>query len=204
MAGLRLSTVLAQLTCGEPRARSLREIIAATEHAAFGVIVGLCALLSMIVPGLGVPGGLAVALLGTQMMIGRSRPWLIPFVGRFEISHAHLSSLLGRLQRFSCRLEKWVRPRWTNMVRQPIYGVCGFALFLMGVGLSLPLPIPGSNTVFAIPIVFFALGLLEDDGVLLAIGLGLTVVDVTLCVAFSDLVAHAISAVGRWIGGLWA
>jgi hypothetical protein len=204
MTGLRLSIVLGQLAAGEPRARSMGEIVDATEHAAFGVIAGLCGLLSLVVPGLGVPGGIAVAILGAQMVAGRSRPYLLPFVRRHQVTPEHLASLVKRLGRASRWLEKMVRPRWPNMLRQPIYGLCGFALCLMGIGLSLPLPIPGTNTLFVIPIVFFALGLLEDDGVLLALGLVLSAIDVTLCVVFSDLVVHAVSAVGRWIAGLWA
>jgi hypothetical protein len=204
VTGLRLSIVLGQLAAGEPRSRTLGEIVAATEHAAFGVIAGLCGLLSMIVPGLGVPGGIAVAILGAQMAAGRSRPYLLPFVRRHKVTPEHLASLVKRLSRASRWLEKLVRPRWPNMLRQPIYGLCGFCLAVMGVGLSLPLPIPGTNTMFVIPIVFFALGLLEDDGVLLAIGLVISAINVTLCVVFSDLVVQALSAVGRWIAGFWA
>ena len=62
-------------------------------------------------------------------------------------------------------------------------------------GLALPLPIPGSNLIFIVPIVLYAIGLLEDDGLLIVLGHVGSVVNVTLVLLLWDAVARALRAV---------
>jgi hypothetical protein len=59
---------------------------------------------------------------------------------------------------------------------------------LLALGLALPLPIPGSNMIFLIPLFVYSVGLLERDGVWIVIGHVCTLINLALLVTFSATV----------------
>ena len=63
-----------------------------------------------------------------------------------------------------------VRERLGPLTGGPALGLVGLGLVVLGVGLALPLPIPGSNLVFIIPVLMYAIGLLERDGLMMLVG----------------------------------
>lgn len=81
------------------------------------------------------------------------------------------------------KMRKWVHPRWFWC-----HGTAGVrilnGLLLAGLGLflALPLPIPFSNLAAAWAIVLIALGILEDDGLVICVGYGIALSAVTLLV----------------------
>src|SRR3954470_13682194 len=52
------------------------ELVDRAEAAGFGFLLGVLALIAIPFFGLSTPFGLAIALGGTQLAIGRARPWL--------------------------------------------------------------------------------------------------------------------------------
>ena len=84
--------------------------------------------------------------------------------------------------------------RWPPFV---IAVSCGVAIMLQGLGLALPLPIPGTNWIFIIPVILYAIGLLEDDGLLTMICHALTAVQLALAVWAWDAVCAAVAGVFR-------
>jgi hypothetical protein len=67
-------------------------------------------------------------------------------------------------------LERFVKPRghilrsrWSRVVASAVMVVCALLL-------ALPIPLPASNTIPTVPIVLLALGLLEEDGYVVAAG----------------------------------
>jgi hypothetical protein len=54
----------------------------------------------------------------------------------------------------------------------------GLAIFVTAGILSLPVPIPASNIVPSLAIVFLALGVMEEDGVCILMGYGLTLITI--------------------------
>lgn len=96
-------------------------------------------------------------------------------------------------------IEKWVKPRFLILSEsKPLLIIHGINIIILALILSLPLPIPFSNVVAAWPIVLIAIGLIERDGVLIAIAYGLSAFSYTFFIAIFFLGKEAIK---RWIFG---
>ena len=80
-------------------------------------------------------------------------------------------ALLEALRKLASLAEKILHPRWTYFCRNPVlHRMHGVLIAFLSILLALPLPIPMSNMLAAIPIVLIALALLEDDGLYLMAG----------------------------------
>ncbi len=121
-------------------------------------------------PGLSVPFGIALMLLGLRIAIGQKA--LLPgFLLRRTLTYKTLDRVISPLASIAERFEKRIRPRMHFLQEHP------WAVNLIGVGivssaflLSLPLPIPFSNALPAISIMLLAAGLMERDGLLVLWG----------------------------------
>jgi hypothetical protein len=192
---MRLSTILAQFDDHPEDKLPLGTVLDATRHAGFGFLIAFLALCALPLPGLGGPMGIAIAFLGVQLAVGREHPWLPQILRRRAISQRARRWLGERLARATSRLERLIKPRWAFLFRREMWWLVGLGLLLQGLGLALPIPLPGSNLIFIVPIVLYAIGLLEDDGVLVAIAHVAGTINVVLTVLLWDAVAHALRAV---------
>jgi hypothetical protein len=200
---LRLSELLEELGAidhdqgaADRAPRTIGELVDKAAEAGFGFLIGILVLIAIPFFGLSTPFGLAIALMGLQMMIGRVRPWLPKRARRRELSMAMLDRVAGLLARRTRWLVKATRRRWEGLIRPR---VIGFGIFVLAFGLALPLPIPGSNWVFLIPLFIYAVGLLERDGVWILIGHIAMLVDVVLVYFFIDVVMSVLARVWAWI-----
>ncbi len=173
---LRLSDELESLLViapGQPMA--LRTIV---EHLHFrglpALVVLLCApfLFPVAIPGLSIPFGVAIALCGLRLALGRNF-WLPDFVLRREIPYDLLKKLVAATAGFYRKVEKLVRPRMHFLQRWPgMINLMGFMIMIGGILLSLPIPppFPLTNTIPGFAIIFMALGIMERDGVCTLVG----------------------------------
>lgn len=175
-----------------PSYLTVGEIIDRTSHAGFGFLLSFLALVSIPFFGLSTPFGLAIAFVACQMVVGRMRPWLPRSIRRRHVSLTTLNWLSTRVARFTVGLEKVIKPRFTLVVRGPFWIVCGVAIVIQGIGLALPMPIPGSNWIFILPVMVYGVGLLEDDGVLIMAGHAITIVEIALVVRAWNVVTEAL------------
>jgi hypothetical protein len=166
------------------------------EEGGFGFLIGVLALIAIPFFGLSTPFGLAIALLGAQLMLGRRHPWLPARARRRALSMAMLDRVLRLLSRRTRWLARLSRRRWELAIRPP---VIGFAIVLLALGLALPLPIPGSNLIFLIPVLIFAIGVLERDGLWIAVGYACTLVDLGLLIAFGATVLAVVERAWHWL-----
>jgi hypothetical protein len=208
---VRLSTVLIELAAAapappgaelHPKAPSgvkVGDIVDMTSRAGFGVVIGLLALVSLPFVGLSTPFGLAIGLLGTQMIAGRQQPWLPRRIREHVVTAKTLDWLSNRLSRWASWLERWIKPRLPVMTRAPFFAAVGVGVLVQALGLALPLPIPGSNWVFLFPILVYSLGLIEDDGLLILVAHAITAVEIALAVLFWRIARDgAVEATG-WV-----
>jgi len=200
---LRLTELLEELGAIEEDAgaadrapRTLGELVDKAAEAGFGFLIGILVLIAIPFFGLSTPFGLAIALMGLQMVVGRVRPWLPKRARRRELSMHMLDRVASLLARRTRWLVKATRRRWEALIRPR---VIGFGIFVLALGLALPLPIPGSNWVFLVPLFIYAVGLLERDGVWILIGHIAMVVDVVLVYFFIDVVTSVLARVWAWI-----
>jgi len=132
------------------------------------------------IPGLSTPFGIVIGFIGLRMAFGK-QIWLPQFLLRKEISAAFLKKFASKSLLLIKKMRRWIRPRYSWICHHPLLRIVnGMALFFLGIFLALPLPFPFSNLLAAWAIFTISLGLLEDDGLLLIIGYGLT----SLCFVF--------------------
>ncbi len=145
----------------------LGDLVTPLHERAFGFLLLILALPNFVpVPiGIGGPMGVLVALVGAQMLIGLTRPWLPARLADVRIAHATAERVLGFGLPLLTRLEKLARPRLEILTYRPASLITGLLLLIVG-GL-LALPIPFTNWPIGFLLLVFAIALMERDGALL-------------------------------------
>lgn len=119
--------------------------------------------------GVGTPLGLLVLAVGIQVARGRETPNLPRFVARRRLEAATVDRLLSAAERALARLERIARARGPTAARSP--RALGVGMAAIGLLLALPVFVPFGNPVSAAPLALLGLALLEQDGLLGALGL---------------------------------
>lgn len=79
-----------------------------------------------------------------------------------------MASVVRRIVPWLAKAEKLLKPRANVLTRPPVEYVAGFVSLVLAVILMLPIPL--GNTLPALAISVLALGVLERDGVWIALG----------------------------------
>lgn len=179
-----------------PDGLTVGDVVDKAAEGGFGFLIAVLTLIAIPFFGLSTPFGLAIALIGAQMMLGSTKPWL-PQRARKR----HLSmSMLDRVATLLARRTRWIarstRRRYELLIRPRLVGL---GIFILALGLALPLPIPGSNLIFLIPIFIYAVGVLERDGVWIVVGHIATLIDIALLITFGNVVLMVLERVWHWI-----
>ncbi len=203
---LRLEELLAELGAHDgpaevapPRAAdqlTVGELVDKAAEGGFAALIAVLALIAIPFVGVSTPFGLAIALLGLQMVIGLEHPWLPARVRRRPLPMVMLDRVATMLARRTRWLVKATRRRHEPMVSGRLVGV---GVLLLAIGLALPLPIPGSNFVFLVPLMVYAIGLLERDGVWVAAGHLMLLADLALLFVFGSAVVAVLERVWGWL-----
>jgi hypothetical protein len=162
------------------------------------IVLSLPFLSPVAIPGLSIPFGIAIAICGLRIAF-RHQPWLPEFLAVRRIPYAALEKTLRVGISIHVKLEKFLRPRWAGLaVGRHAQLVGGFLIAFAAVLLSLPIPppFPLTNTLPGFAIILIALGMLERDGLVIAVGY--------LFCALSTLYVAGIALVGgAGLAGLW-
>ena len=179
---------------------TIGEILDTTAHAGFGFVAAFLALVAIPFVGVSTPFGLAIAFVGAQIAYGRSRPWLPARLRRRPISLHTLDTITRWLTRMTRWMTHLVRARLPAMTSRAGFTLIGIGLVIQGIGLALPVPLPGSNMIFLVPILIYAIGVLDDDGLLIAIAHGTTIINIGCIVLLWRGVEMAIAHGLGWLG----
>lgn len=173
------SDILLRLVRDFPGERlTMGDVVAALEDRTFGLLMLLLALPNC-PPMPGIPfvstiTGTPLAFFAGQLALGRPTPWLPARLLRSSIGRAELLRVLETVAPYVRRLERLLKHRLPQLATGPgERAAAGVACVL---AVILALPIPGGNLLPAWAIVFFALGIVERDGVCIVIGGVLTVI----------------------------
>jgi len=172
------------------------ELVDKAAHSGFGFLVAVLSLIAIPFFGLSTPFGLAIALVGAQLMIGRARPWLPRRARQRALKMTMLDRVLSMVTRRLRWLAKSTRQRWQPIVTPKL---AGLGIVLLALGLALPLPIPGSNMIFLVPLMIYSIGLLENDGVWVLVGHIATLVNMGLLVVFGEIVITVLQRVWAFL-----
>lgn len=113
------------------------------------------------IPGTSAVMGVPLLYLTFQMALARA-PWLPGFITNRSLSRDTLAQLLSRGIPWIQKGETYLHPRLTHLTGHRAERLIGLLSVLLA--LSIMLPIPFGNMLPALAIIFFALGLMEDDG----------------------------------------
>lgn len=177
--GLSPSAALADLArCTRGRDATVGEIAA---HFGGDASAGWLLLLlatPALVPSPGIPLGIvfgsALALLALHLSFG-PRPLRLPrWIARRRLPARYLDVTAARMGPMIMRLEDLIRTRLGALVRPRVVRLIGLVVLVNAV--LIILPIPFGNTLPAVAIMAFGLGLIGRDGIAIAAGLALSVV----------------------------
>jgi hypothetical protein len=154
------------------RPTSVRALLATLEERGTAVLVILMAapfVLPIPLPGLSMPFGVALAVLGVRLGLGRAA-WLPDFLLRRPIQPATLAAIVRAAERVARPIERLLRPRWLFLSSGVMHAFAGIAIALAAALLLPPFPMPGINALPSLAIVLLALGLMESDGIAIVAG----------------------------------
>ena len=148
---------------------TLRDLLAGLGRRAFGMLLFVASLPAFIpIPIGGAIAGPLVVLIGVQLLIGLRRPWLPGFIARRGPRRDAMARFDRRISPWLGRLEHLIKPRLTAVLDHRAASMFT-GLLLVVLGLLTSLPIPLTNMLFGALLLFFALALLERDGVLMLV-----------------------------------
>jgi len=167
---------------------AIREIFSSLAGRGYAVLLILLSFpfaIPIQIPGFSTPFGLIMAFLGLRIAFGKQLWWPEWILNR-EIPSASIAKLIDRLIAFfeSDKMH-FLKPRLQLFLHPFFHYFNGMLIFLLALILALPLPIPFTNMLTATPILCIALGLLEDDGLFIAIGYGISALLATGIMAFA-------------------
>lgn len=126
------------------------------------------------IPGFSTPFGLILAFIGLRIAFGH-HVWIPDTLLKRQISPDTLKKVSSFAIKITDKLRFFIRTRLTWLVTSPILHIIhGLTIFGLALVLALPLPIPLTNLLAAYPILFFGLGMLEDDGLMILIAYALS------------------------------
>jgi hypothetical protein len=170
--------------------------------ALFILILSLPFCFPVSIPGLSIPFGVVILLLGVRIALGH-KPDLPKFILQREISHATLDKIVNLGIKVSTRIERIAKPRMKFLRRSRLAINCiGVGLASGGLQLLLPLPplVPLSNTIPAISIVLLTAGLVERDGAFVLSGYLVNIVAWVYFALMGAALSQAIHIVMHWFG----
>jgi hypothetical protein len=175
----------------------LEQILQGRGFALFILLVSIPFLFPVSVPGLSIPFGVVVMLLGLRIATGQ-KPSLPGMILQREVKYATLEKMINFALKLCSKMEKIVKPRMHFMQRWPgMLKLIGIGIASGGLQLCLPLPplIPFSNFIPALSIVLLTAGLMERDGLAVLFGY---VVNIAAWIYFVAMFAAAGKSV-EWI-----
>ena len=163
------------------------------------ILLSLPFLLPVALPGLSTPFGLGVAGIAIQLAFGRM-PWLPRRLLDRELPPGFFTKVVNVTAGVVKFLERAMRPRllvvtgprWLNAVHLMVIVVAGLLL-------SLPLPIPFSNTLPGWTILLVAAGLMERDGWFVLAGYAVLAATAVFFVLLGGAITEALAQAWHWI-----
>lgn len=148
---------------------SVRDVVEEFGQATFVPLLMVPALL-VVSPLSGIPlfsslCGLMIALIASQMLIGRERLWLPNFLLRQEIKGDRAHGAMGRIRKFASFLDRHGHQRLSFLVRPPLNKLVQTMTMLCGLAMPFLELLPFSSSILGTAVVLFSVGFLTRDGI---------------------------------------
>ncbi|MGH6761347.1 MAG: exopolysaccharide biosynthesis protein [Phyllobacterium sp.] len=159
-------------------------------------------LLPVSIPGVSTVFGAAIILISIGITLNRI-PWLPSRIMDRPIGTDKLVPTLQKGVDLVAKIDRFVRPRFPVLTDGAVVNrLNGLLLTFGGVLLAMPLGlIPFSNTLPAFAVLFISIGILQKDGLFVALGYGLLVATVIYFGILAFLALAAGQGIGAVLGG---
>jgi hypothetical protein len=189
------SEILQRLHDASPKEHfTLGWLMGMLDKRSFGLIMLMCAVVA-IVPGVSIVAGLLLIIVSVQMIEGRPAPAFPDGLATRPVPARHLASVIRWFLPVLKYLEQIAHPRWPTP-HDATKRVVGVAVLILSLAVTFT-PLPLSNIPPALAIMLISLAYLEEDGLLLAVGLAFGALVVTLQVYAAW---ETVGNIARWIG----
>lgn len=168
---------------------TIGELKDALSGKAYGILLLVLAIPNLIpfpAPGLSAVLGAPLILVTFQLMLGMKTPWLPKFISSRSVKCSGLKRTCNRILPYLEKLEYIIGPRLTFLVGHPADRL--IALLCVILSLMIMLPVPFGNALPALAICFFALAILQRDGLLFIFGIVTTLIAAAV---ISIFIGHA-------------
>ncbi|HAA30086.1 MAG TPA: exopolysaccharide synthesis protein exod [Cyanobacteria bacterium UBA8553] len=148
----------------------LRDLLHSMGDRAFGPVLLICALpeaLPLPVAGASTIIGIPLMLISAQLVIGFRQPWLPRWIVDRPLKRQLFEQLIYKALRYLKKLERILKPRWRLLTKPTSERLIGLLLLILAIVIALPIPF--GNILPAIAIVLISLGMIERDGLMIAI-----------------------------------
>ncbi len=152
------------------------------------------------VPGLSTVFGVPQFLVAVQRALGQEHPWLPRRVRARSFARADLERVIGKIKVHLRKIERVLRPRWPALTSPAAERLVAIVVAILAVLISLPLPL--ANQPPAVAIAVLAIGMMGRDGLVIAIGLCLSVLATALAAGIVVGGASALVAIVRNLFGV--
>lgn len=162
-----MDQIQAEAAAGEMTLRRVFQILGEEGHAVLILFFCLPFLQPLPIPGLSTPLGILIILVAFHLFMQKA-PWLPKRFEHLRISSEVAIKVSEVAEKLWGYVFKIVKPRWVIFHDSYFFRFLNLLVFIVSaILLSLPLPIPFSNTVPVISIVLCAVGYMEKDGVMI-------------------------------------
>ncbi len=153
---------------------SIKELLEIFSGRTRLILIGICCIpfiFPISIPGLSLPFGLLIGFLALEILFGI--PLLLPKKYKEkEIGQDTLKAIAESGLKVTKKLKPLIKPRWLAVSLNSYVRYLGYLLIpFLALLLALPIPIPFSNMPYSWPILLTSIGLIEDDGLFLLIGI---------------------------------
>jgi hypothetical protein len=174
---------------------TLAWLLAGLSKHSFGILLLLLAVIA-IAPGIAVVAGVLLFIPAFEMIAGRTSPVFPRRLAAYPLSTRRLAAVLQRVIPALKYLERFIHPRWPTP-DAATKRVVGFVVAILCPSLIF-IPIPLSGIIPAVVIALIALAYIEEDGLLLLMGLLAAVIVLTA----EGAAIWAMVRGAKWIAGL--
>jgi len=169
----------------------LSGLFSALEQRSFGGVIVLLSIVGLL-PGISIAAGIALIFIAVQMLLNYSSPSLPAFINDRKINTNRLRKTMRRPLHYLDRMEKIIKPRWRVLSRQAAVKFIAVLIILLALVMITPLPL--SNLLPSIALLLIALGLLEQDGIIIAIGFCAAGIALVIGIAMIGILYRLLSA----------
>ncbi len=142
-------------------------LLAGKDYSVLLIICSFPFCLPIQIPAVSTPFGILLAFLGLRLIFFKHL-WWPQFLLRKSLKASHIRGFATKALSVIKILQKVTHPRLTILTHHPfLHKLHGLLIFILGLILSLPLPIPFTNLLSAIPLLLLGIGLLEEDGIVI-------------------------------------